>query len=208
MNTRKALSDKERAFFVCTAEVPIGIILRVCGKTWIIEWRGHMKPLKCLLVLLMIVAAGCQPTARQNPNITDYSPIAGYWKAENSYRGFIISDKGELLQFSNDGGLRIDVREGGTRQEGRTKDSMLYLILGPVNVSYNSENSFLEISIVYDQFVIEVPGGTISGSMKEVFQGPVDLKNGKWYATLTLLGAAANLPEDTSVQKYVFVKMD
>lgn len=167
-----------------------------------------MKPLKCLLVLLMIVAAGCQPTARQNPNITDYSPIAGYWKAENSYRGFIISDKGELLQFSTDGGLRIDVREGGTQQKGEAENSMLYLILGSTDVVYDSKNQFLEISIVYDEFVIELPDGTVSGSMKEVFRGPVDLKSGKWYATLTFSGAFANLPEDTSMQKYVFVKMD
>jgi hypothetical protein len=156
----------------------------------------------------MIVAASCQPTARQEPGMTDYSPIAGYWKAENSHRGFVISEKGELLQFSNDGGLRIDVREGGTRQEGKAENSMLYLVLGPTDVGYDEKNQILEISIVYDEFVFELPDGTVSGSMKEVFRGPVDLENGKWYATLTSSGSFTNFPESTVKQKFVFVKMD
>ena len=180
-----------------------------------------MKYLIFLVLVNIFLLTGCRKSQQIESNLIgdscdsklidkEFLPkdIAGYWKANNSHRGFVISRKGELLQISNDGGLRIDVQEGGTRQEGKTENSMLYLILGPTNVEYDYDNHILEISIIYDEFVIEVPGGSVSGSMKEVFQGPVDLKTGKWYATLTSSGAFAGLQEDTATQKFVFIKMD
>lgn len=169
---------------------------------------------KVLFTLLGIfILVGCNEGERIKEGISKKSfpkELAGTWEADKDKKAVEIDNKGNLVSFTYGAGLKIKVVEGGISQKSPNSDSMLYMILGKTQVEYERERRFLRIVINFDDYRIELPDGSVSGTMKEVIEGEISKDNKIWQATSTIEGTIENLPQanDTTVAHYFFRKIE
>ncbi len=162
----------------------------------------------CLLTLLVFM--GCQESNVPNAIHSDSDVIAGVWQAQGSQKAVEIDEQGKLVSFTNVAGLKISIAEGGISQVGRHGEGMLYLILGETPVEFDPLRRILKITINFDDYRMEVPGGSVSGKLTEVLEGGVSADGKSWMVTSSTSGSIDTLPiaDDTETERYLFQKVD
>jgi hypothetical protein len=140
--------------------------------------------------------------------------LVGVWQADDFNWGFKFEPDGKISKLIHTIGARIDVNEGSYYEEGIAGSSFLY-VLGPCSTHYDPKTGILKVSVVLDYFLMDIPpAGTIEGSTKDTFEGPVSAKdlawNVKWRSYSTIEGAS---PPDVNLinanpQELVFKKID
>jgi hypothetical protein len=140
--------------------------------------------------------------------------LVGVWQANDFNWGFKFEPDGKISRLTHTLGAPIKVEEGSYYEEGRQNSRFLY-VLGPCSTSYDPKTGILKVSVVLDYFLMDMPpAGTLEGSEKDLFEGPVSAKdliwNVKWRSYTTV--EEASPPDvneiDANPQTLVFRKID
>jgi len=140
--------------------------------------------------------------------------LVGVWQADDSNWGFKFEPDGKISKLTHVLGVPMKVDEGSYYEEGIAGSSFLY-VLGPCDTSYDPKTGVLKVSVVMDYFLMDIPpAGSIEGSEKDLFEGPVSEKdliwNVKWRSYSTVEGASPpDVNEiDANPENLIFRKID
>jgi hypothetical protein len=157
-------------------------------------------------VSLMLVLAGCYGPGRADSNelwdgtppaqdaipdffepnaLTAWFPeeVVGVWEAQ-------LPDIKWDIKIEPDGSIKrvvhyvagaVKMEEGGVSEEGRDNSSYVFL-MGPCEARYIPQSRMLQVKIVVDYFLMQIPAGEIEGRMEDYFEGFVD-EDGKMWNT-------------------------
>lgn len=140
--------------------------------------------------------------------------LVGVWQADSSKWGFKFERDGRISKLEHTIGAKIDVNKGSSYEEGIRNSHFMY-VLGPCTTSYDPNSKVLKVLVVLDYFLMDMPpAGTLEGSTRDLFEGPVSAKDltwhAKWRGYTTLEGAGP--PDvnfiDANPQELVFRKLD
>jgi len=150
--------------------------------------------------------------------------LVGVWQADDSNWGFKFEPDGKISKLTHVLGVPMKVDEGSYYEEGIAGSSFLY-VLGPCDTSYDPKTKILKVSVVMDYFLMDIPpAGTLEGSEKDIFEGPVSANplrrgrtaakdliwNVKWRSYCTV--EEASPPDvnfiDANPENLVFRKLD
>jgi hypothetical protein len=175
----------------------------------------------CIMVLGLSVFYGCAEQQKSEPQfITGKTDakfpkfLVGVWQANDFNWGFKFEPDGKISKLTHVLGAPITVEEGSYYEEGIDGSSFLY-VLGPYNTSYDPNTGILKVSVIMDYFLMDLPwAGSIEGSEKDFFEGPVSKKdltwNVKWRNYCYVEGAS--LPDvnaiDDNPQELIFRKVN
>ncbi len=160
-------------------------------------------------------AGGSKPqpiTEKTDVNFPKF--LVGVWQANDFNWGFKFEQNGKISKLIHVLGVPIKVEEGIYYEEGRENSRFMY-VLGPCDTSYDPNTGILKVSVVMDYFLMDMPpAGTLEGSEKDFFEGPVSAKdltwNVKWRSYSTIEGESP--PDvnsiDANPQELVFTKLD
>jgi hypothetical protein len=140
--------------------------------------------------------------------------LVGVWQANAFNWAFKFEPDGKISKLTHVLGVPMKVDEGSYYEKGIENSQFLY-VLGPCDTSYDPKTGVLKVSIVMDYFLMDMPpAGTLEGSEKDTFEGPVSEKdltwNVKWRSYATVEGASP--PDvnaiDANPEPLVFRKID
>jgi hypothetical protein len=151
----------------------------------------------CFLSLALLAFWGCVEQQKAGPtSASSVEPqaiegktdnkfpefLVGVWKSDQ-YKGynwgFKFEEDGKISKLTHILGAPIKVSEGSYYEEGAQGASFLY-VLGPCETNYDPKTKILKVSVVLDYFLMDMPGGSIEGSQKDTFEGPVSAKDLVW----------------------------
>ena len=175
----------------------------------------------CFIFLGLSLFYGCVEQQKSKPQaITEKTDtkfpdfLVGVWQADAFNWAFKFEPDGKISKLTHTLGAPINVDEGSYYEEGRENSRFMY-VLGPCNASYDPKTRILKVSIVMDYFLMDMPpAGTLEGSQKDLFEGPVSAKDltwlVKWRSYSTIEGASPpDVNEiDANPQTLVFRKID
>lgn len=157
-------------------------------------------------ISLMLALAGCYGPGRADSNelwdgntpeggampdffepnaLTAWFPpeVVGVWEAQ-------LPDIKWDIKIEPDGSIKrvvhyvagaVKMEEGGVSEEGRDNSSYVFL-MGPCQARYIPQSRMLQVKIVVDYFLMQIPAGEIEGRMEDYFEGFVD-EDGKMWNT-------------------------
>ena len=175
----------------------------------------------CLVFSALLFSYGCIGEQKANPQAVTGKAganfpkfLVGVWQANDSNWGFKFEPDGKISKLTHVLGAPIKVEEGSYYEEGFQNSRFLY-VLGPCDTSYDPKTGILKVSIVMDYFLMDIPpAGTLEGSQKDLFEGPVSVKdliwNVKWRSYTTVEGASPpDVNEiDANPENLIFRKID
>jgi len=174
-----------------------------------------------IVLLTLLIFCGCIEQQKSGPVVitgktdTKFPQfLVGVWQADDFNWGFKFEPDGKISKLTHVLGAPIKVDEGSYYEEGIENSRFLY-VLGPCSTSYDPKTGVLKVSIIMDYFLMDLPwAGSIEGSQKDLFEGPVSAKdltwNVKWRSYITIAGESP--PDvnaiDANPQALIFGKVN
>jgi hypothetical protein len=181
--------------------------------------------LLCLCSAAICFVIGCSGPETKGPGGTKTikgefpEVMVGVWETEAHWRigskfGIKFERDGSIKKIIHPVGGPINIDEGGVHKDGPEEGTYYMFVMGPVEASYDADTQMVDVKIVVEHYVIQLPTGRLEGHMIDYVSGPISKDGKTWEAERRNHGwlDGADPPPidliDANPDKLVFRKLD